>query len=1250
MSEFVHLHLHTEYSLLDGACRIDELPKAVKALGQTAVAITDHGVMYGAVDFYRACKKEGIKPIIGCEIYLAPGSRFAKERKDANYYHLVLLCENETGYRNLIDVVSKAFTEGFYGKPRADLALLREKHEGLIALSACLGGALPQMILNGDYEGAKHHALEMADMFGPDHYYLELQSHGLAGQEEVNHSLAMLSRQTGIPLVATNDAHYIKKEDARTQAVLMCIQTNTVLTEGKPIGFETDEFYVKSAEQMEALFPDHREALANTVRIAQRCNFDFDFTTTYLPAFAPPDGLSPEQYLEQLSKEGLERRIAQAEQDGRTIDRQEYEQRLSYELQVIREMGYGEYFLIVRDFIHFAKGQGIPTGPGRGSGAGSLAAYCLGITEVDSIQYGLLFERFLNPERVSMPDFDVDFCYDRRGEVIDYVSEKYGRDHVAQIVTFGTLAARAAIRDVGRALGISYAEVDEAAKLVPAALDMTLDKAMEQNPTLRDLYQTSPKIRNLIDIAKALEGMPRHASTHAAGVVITDKPVSHYVPIAVNRDAVVTQYNMNHVADLGLLKIDFLGLRYLTIIDNAQKSIQKRIPSFDIAKVPLDDKETFTLLSSGETEGLFQLESNGMKSLLVRLIPRNIEDIMSAISLYRPGPMESISKYLDNRRHPEKIHYADERLKEILDVTNGCIIYQEQVMQIFRSLAGYSYGRADIVRRAMSKKKQKVMEQEREYFLYGKRDEKGNIECEGAIARGLSQADAQAVYREMVDFAKYAFNKSHAACYALLAYRTAYLKTHYPAEYMASLLTSVLDSSGKIAAYINECNRLGIKVSPPDINESMTGFTPKEGYLRFGLVAVKNVGPAFIEDVIEERANGAFSSLEDFLLRMSDKQLNKRMLESLIKCGAFDSFGKKRSQLLAVYERAVDLLSRRKSANIGGQLDLFSDTNAEEAFVLDYPDIAEISYTERLNMEKDIAGLYFSGHPLAEYSSAARSLHAVTTEEIMDSFAEEDGAMPGRLKDNDSVIVVGMVANKKIKITRNEQRMAFVTLEDLYGTIELILFPKVFETCNLSLKQGAVVGVSGRISVKESFRRDARDSGDLQGDEPKEEPKIIVQSVLAVTKDRPDEKRSETENSPIHIESARTSGSGFSTDAERNSAVPMQGKDKPNAESWADARQQAITTERTANRARESAAHDALYVRVRSQSDPAFAKAKNLIDIFCDGTCPVYVFFEDTGKLTHARGLSCAINPTMLAVLRQLLGEENVAIKHAKTP
>ena len=1226
---FVHLHLHSEYSLLDGACRISEIPAAVKRAGQNAVAITDHGVMYGVVDFYKECKKNGVKPIIGCEIYVAPSSRFSKDKlSDSEYSHLILLCKDRTGYENLIKIVSKAYTEGFYAKPRADIELLREHSEGLICLSACLAGYIPRHIVSGDIDGAKEYAKLLKGIYGSDNFYLEMQDHGIREQAIVNAVLCEMSKELDIPLAATNDVHYIDKEDSEIQDILMCIQMNKTLSEKGGFAFETKEFYLKDTESMYSLFSEHPEALENTVKISEKCNFEFEFDKLFLPAFYPPDGKSCVEYLRKLCYDGFERRISEMESKGEAFDRTEYEKRLEHELEVVISMGYAEYYLIVNDFISYAKSKGIPVGPGRGSGAGSLAAYCLGITDVDPIKYDLLFERFLNPERVSMPDFDVDFCYERRQEVIEYVAEKYGRDHVAQIVTFGTMAARAAIRDVGRVLGISYSEVDSVAKNIPFAIGMTIDKAMSENSNLSSIYENDLTLRHVIDVAKRLEGMPRHASVHAAGVVITDKPVDEYVPLAANRGSIVTQFTMNTVADLGLLKIDFLGLRYLTVISDAEKDVQKNHADFDIKKVDISDPLTYKLISSGKTDGVFQLESKGMKSLLTRLKPVNIEDITAAISLYRPGPMDSIPRYLENRKNPDKIEYKASGLEEILSVTNGCIVYQEQVMQIFRKLAGYSYGRADIVRRAMSKKKQAVMDEEREYFLHGKKREDGSSECEGAIARGVDEKAATELYDEMSEFAKYAFNKSHAACYAVLSFRTAYLKAHYPKEYMCALLTSVLDRAAKVALYIEDCKSMGIKVLPPDINRSFSSFCVEGDNIRFGLLAVKNVGRNFINQVVEERKNGDFTSLEDFLTRMPQGEINKHMLESLIKCGAFDTFGKKRSQLLAVYESAIEALQRRNRLSISGQYDMFSmsddsDSDSYSAMNIDYPDLAEMDYMEKLAMEKEIAGIYISGHPLERYSDTAHRIGTVSSDELYDAANPPRGEEP-TMHEKDTVKVLGMVASKKVTTSKNGKRMAFVNLEDVYGNVELIVFPNVYETLSPLLEVGKAIVAAGELSFKDT--NDTDENGEVI-----REAKILVSKVVPVPDDGliADESQDKAKgDSPGGKEVYKVS---------LGSVKPYEFKTPTAADGSAHGKKPTSGMPLTDADGKKLC----LFLKIDSSEAEEFERTRNLLEIFSYGAVPTFIYFADTKK-TLRMTKSVQINETMLTLLREILGQDSV--------
>lgn len=1050
---FVHLHVHSEYSLLDGACRIQDLVRQAKALGQTAVAITDHGVMYGAVDFYKAARAEGIKPIIGCEVYVAPRTRHDKvQERDSHPYHLVLLCRNETGYRNLSALVSRGFTEGFYGKPRIDQELLEQHCEGLIALSACLAGQLPRLLLSGDYEGAKAHALSMRELFGPDGYYLELQDHGIPEQRQAAGLLARLHRETGIPLVVTNDVHYLTRADAVTQDVLLCIQTGRSVEDPDRMRFETQEFYLKSQEEMEALYPEYPEAAENTARIAALCDLDFQFGVYHLPEFKLPAGQTDAAaYFETLCRAGFRDRYPAGGED--------YQKQLEYEMAMIRRMGFVEYFLIVADFIGYAKGQNIPVGPGRGSAAGSMVAYCLKITDVDPMKYSLYFERFLNPERVSMPDIDIDFCYRRRGEVIQYVNEKYGQDHVAQIVTFGTMAAKGAIRDVGRALAVPYAQVDAIAKLVPDTLHITLEQALTVSKPFRELYDSDPTAKRIIDTAKSLEGMPRHASTHAAGVVITRQPVETYVPLARNDEAVVTQYTMTTLEELGLLKMDFLALRNLTVLDDALKLVQVHSPQVRLEDIPDDDPETYQMLSEGRTCGVFQMESAGMTGVCVGLKPHNIEDITAIVALYRPGPMDSIPRFIASKHDPSRISYKHPALEPILTTTYGCIVYQEQVIEIFRRLAGYSLGQADMVRRAMSKKKRKDIERERAAFLQG--DPERDIV--GCAANGIPADTAQAIYDDILDFAEYAFNKAHAVCYAIVANQTAWFKCHYPREYMAALLTSVLDSQGKIAVYIAECRSLGIRLLPPDINASGPNFTVAGEDIRFGLAAIKGVGRGITNTILEKRrADGPFRSFQDFCQRLFDEDLNKRVLESLIRAGSFDSMGVHRSQLLEVFESYLDALARNRRKNLEGQVDLFSLGGEEEETVeLVLPEMAEFPPPILMAMEKELTGLYLSGHPMDAYRATAQAQGAVAIGALVDGLDE------GAYQDGQRVTIAGVVSASKTKTTRNNSLMAYVTLEDDTGSMELLAFARVLEESGSYLQEGSPILVNGRVSVRE---------------------------------------------------------------------------------------------------------------------------------------------------------------------------------------
>jgi DNA polymerase-3 subunit alpha len=1078
---FVHLHVHSEYSLLDGACRIDRMMDRVKELGQNAIAITDHGVMYGCIDFYKAAKAAGIKPIIGCEVYVT--RRNMEDRIhgiDNDPYHLVLLCKDRQGYENLCRLVSEGFVHGFYGKPRVDIKLLRQYSEGLIALSACLAGGVAQCLLEEDYNAAKDYALTMADVFGEDNFYLELQDHNIPEQTAVNQGICRIARETGLPLVVTNDAHYLCKEDATMQDVLLCVQTGKTIDDPNRMKFQTEEFYLKSEDELRKLFPDLDEAFENTVRIADRCNLEFVFNQYHLPSFPVPEGYTNEEYFRKLCMDGFRERYENPPES--------YMERLEYEIGVISRMGYVNYYLIVWDFIRFAKETGIPVGPGRGSGAASIVAYCMHITEVDPMQYALIFERFLNPERVSMPDFDTDFCQERRGEVIDYVMQKYGADHVAQIATFGTMAARGAIRDVGRVLNFTYAETDQVAKQVPTMpLHITLKEALDVSPKLKEMYDGDERVRTLIDTAMRLEGMPRNTSTHAAGVVITADPVYTYVPLSCNDDTIVTQYTMTTIEELGLLKMDFLGLRNLTVIKDAQTQIRKIDPDFDIDKVPDNDPETFAMLAEGKTQGVFQLESAGITGVCVNMKPASIEDMTAIVALYRPGPMDSIPKFIANKLNPAKITYKTPHLEPILRVTYGCIVYQEQVIEIFRSLAGYTMGQADNIRRAISKKKQKVIEEERKVFVYG--DPKQNIP--GCVGRGVSEQAAQSIYDEIVEFANYAFNKAHAVCYAVVSYQTAYLKCHYPHQYMAALMTSVLDSAVKISGYIAECKSMGIPVLPPDINRSEDTFTVEENAIRFGLGAVKNVGVGLIRTMVKKRSEGGdFRSLEDFLQRMGD-EINKRAVENFIKCGAMDGFGYHRSELLAVYDTMMDSIAAARKKNLEGQMGLFAMLQEEEdaSAAIPIPKLNEISKADRMLMEKETTGIYLSGHPMDDYRPYLKNTHVVPIGTLMD---EESS-----YQDDQIVSVAGVVQTVKMKTTRNNSMMAYITLEDDTAAVEMLAFNNVLSQFGGYLKENDAVVITGRLSMRDDKEPQivinrARPMSDFANGDPSREAQNVI--------------------------------------------------------------------------------------------------------------------------------------------------------------
>ena len=1083
---FVHLHVHTEYSLLDGACRIGGMMERVKELGQSAIAITDHGVMYGCIDFYKAAKAAGIKPIIGCEVYVA--RRRMEDRIhgiDNDPYHLVLLCENRKGYENLCMLVSEAFTRGFYGKPRVDLELLKQYHEGLIATSACLAGGVAQYLMEEDYDSAKKYALQMADIFGPEHFYLELQDHGIEEQTAVNQGIMRLSRETGLPLIVSNDAHYLRKEDAEMQDVLLCIQTGKTVDEENRMKFQTDEFYLKSEEELRQLFPNCEEAFENTVKIADMCNLEFVFNEYHLPSFPVPEGYTNEKYFRKLCYEGFEERYENPPA--------EYLERLEYEIGVISRMGYVNYYLIVWDFIRYAKEQGIPVGPGRGSGAASIVAYCMHITEVDPMKYSLIFERFLNPERVSMPDFDTDFCQERRGEVIDYVVEKYGKDHVAQIATFGTMAARGAIRDVGRALNFTYAETDIVAKLVPTTLHITLDEALKVSPKLKEMYDGDERVKKLIDTARALEGMPRNTSTHAAGVVITADPVCSYVPLSRNDDTIVTQYTMTTIEELGLLKMDFLGLRNLTVIRDAELQIQKFNPEFSMDKVRDDDPETFKMLAEGKTQGVFQLESQGMTGVCVGMKADSIEDITAIVALYRPGPMDSIPTFIENKLNHKKVTYKCPELEPILKVTYGCIVYQEQVIEIFRQLGGYTMGQADNIRRAISKKKMKIIEAERKVFVYGD-PEKG---IPGCVAKGISEAVAQSLYDEIVAFANYAFNKAHAVCYAVVAYQTAYLKCHYPRQYMAALMTSVLDSATKISGYIAECKDMGIAVLPPDINHSEDHFTVEGDSIRFGLGAVKNVGRGLIRSMAAKRTEGPFKSLEDFLQRMGEGELNKRAVENFIKCGAMDCFGYHRSELLAVYDQMMDSVAHSRKKNLEGQMGLFAMLDEDDAAAsIEIPKLKELNRADLMAMEKETTGIYISGHPMDDYRSYLKNTHVIPIGKLM----EEEN----KYQDDQIISVAGIVQSVKMKTTRNNSMMAYVTVEDDTAAIEMLAFSNVLNQFGGYLKENSPVVITGRLSIRDEkepqiVMNRARPMSDFSDPSAQQEPEPVVVQVPSLT-------------------------------------------------------------------------------------------------------------------------------------------------------
>ena len=1179
---FVHLHVHSEYSLLDGACRIDSLAKRAKELGQEALAITDHGVMYGCVAFYKACRNEGIKPVIGCEVYVAPRSMTDKAgRPDAEYSHLVLLCKNEEGYRNLCILVSEAFTKGFYVKPRIDWELLHRYSKGLVCLSGCLAGEIPQNIINGRYEEAKSRALELKELFGDDSFYLEIQDHGITDEKNASRGLIRLHKETGIPLVVTNDAHYINKEDAYYQDVLMCIQTGKNVDDTNRMRFETEEFYLKSEEEMRALFPEYAEAADNTVKIADMCNYDFEFGHYHLPRFKLPEGETDSyEYLKKLCEKGFKERFS---------TRPEVHAQLEYELSMIKRMGFVDYFLIVSDFIGYAKSQGIPVGPGRGSAAGSVVSYCLHITDVDPINYSLFFERFLNPERVSMPDIDVDFCVNRRGEVIEYVNRLYGSDHVAQIVTFGTMAARGAVRDVGRVLGFTYAETDAVAKQIPTTLNMTISEALSLSKPLKELRDSDERIKRLLDVAMALEGMPRHASTHAAGVVITEKPVTEYVPLSLNDESPVCQYQMTTLEELGLLKMDFLGLRNLTVLEDAARLVRQRQPDFNIDTIPEDDAETFEMLAAGHTNGVFQLESTGMTGVCTGIKAKSIEDITAIIALYRPGPMDSIPRFIECSQHPDKVTYKHELLRPILDVTYGCIVYQEQVIKIFQALAGFSLGQADMIRRAMSKKKKAVIDAERVAFVHG--DESRNIP--GAVANGVPEDVANSIYDEILAFASYAFNKAHAVSYAIVCYRTAYMKKHWPGEYMAALLSSVLENTGKVQSYIAECKDMGLSVLPPDVNSSGADFTVENGAIRFGLVAIKAIGRSVINELVAERSfGGKFTSLEDFLTRLASTGLNSRAVENLIKAGACDCLYPNRRSMIEAAPLISDSITRQIKENVAGQFDLFSDFEESSSAAIKMPEVPDFSSREKMTMERETTGLYMSGHPMDDYRGVLKKYGVVKTGSLLEDFSEAEG--PKTYYDGQKVALAGVIASFKTRPTKKGSLMSYIQLEDDTGSMELLAFQRALDEGGQFVYDNSLVAVTGSISVRDE-----------------KEPQLMVDSI-------------------------------YSLDDVQNGTVKISLSSYPRRAETAAPRVQAPVSEPCVQgRGSRLLPEKKLYVQIESENDPMLAHIGKLLIMF-PGSEQMVIWCKKEKKKIGAR---CVIHPALTAELTELIGSENVVVK-----
>ncbi len=1201
---FAHLHTHTEYSLLDGANRIKPLAKRLAELGFTHAAITDHGVMYGVVEFYQACKAEGIEPIIGCEVYICP-NRFEKHGAAREYSHLVLLCENMEGYRNLIKLVSLGFTEGFYYRPRIDYALLREHAKGLICLSGCLSGDLPKMLLQGRMQDARDYVGQMQSIFGRDRFFIEIMDHGLAEEKMVLPRLRQLSLETGAPLAATNDCHYLYREDAQAQEVLMCIQTGKTLQDETRMRMETQELYVKSENEMRILFQDCPQALDNTQRIAQMCHVEFDFTHLHLPHYPIETGETAPQMLTRLCMQGLQRRYPDQAQDPASEPRT----RLQYELEMIERMGYVDYFLIVWDFIRYAKSNGIMVGPGRGSGAGSIVAYTLDITMLDPLKYNLLFERFLNPERMSMPDLDIDFCYERRQEVIDYVARKYGHDHVSQIITFGTMKAKAVVRDVGRVMGLPYAQVDQVAKAIPFALDMTLEKAFRTSSQLHDLVVSNPQNQRLYDMSRALEGMPRHASTHAAGVLITARPAMEYVPLQTNDDVITTQYPMGTLERLGLLKMDFLGLRTLTVIRDTLDELRKSGLSLSPEDIPMDDPGVYRMISAGDTDGVFQLESGGMRQFLQSMKPACFEDIIAAISLYRPGPMESIPRYIRGKEDPSTVRYITPELKPILDVTYGCMVYQEQVMQIVRDLAGYSLGRSDLMRRAMAKKKHDVMAQEREYFIHGMVDEKGNVVIDGCLRRGISEEAAARIYDEMSAFASYAFNKSHAAAYAMVAVQTAWLKLHHPVPFMAALMNSMLDNTPKIAAYIQYCRQSGIPILPPDVNKSVWAFsvdTDENGRtgIRFGLGGIKNVGRGAVRMIEKERANGAFENIFDFAQRCAGEAMNKRAVESLIRAGAFDSMPHHRNQLIEIFETVMDDAASKRRSNVAGQMSLFDIgiTPPSDTFNLyNVPEVPPFELKQRLSMEREMTGVYISGHPLDEVADLLRT-GFTTVADVQEMASQEEGLA----YDGIQVSMAGILTSARGKMTRKGQMMGVFELEDLTGQIEGLVFPKLYDRFSFLLETDAMVIVEGRLTFREE-----------------EDPKLIAQAIRPLNR----------ENALTRTRSPKDAMAGAHDQAQQNQRVREERQ-----KAAGEAAQPALTD---AQLAKQSPKKIYLLLPSRGGMEPV-----KQISCMYPGKIPVYMKLQDEGiALLLSSEYWCDGCGEVLGRFRELFGQDGVVVR-----